>query len=408
VTESAGAGGTNGHEAWLAAMASRFERSARAPRPVPAPPAEWRARAESLAAAPGVARLVVGAADTRDVARRLAAGVAEAFAQAGDEGARVVVEGLAGLGALLGGGRLLHGTGSWGLAGILRDGAVRAGGDGLSGEVAVTDVDDPAIYVCRTVSLFNYYSAACFGYMNANRSGEDLRVSSVRAGLPWLADFFTEQFFGEGASTVEERSPAPRARVVRHRTIESDERLRRAYDRAASMAASREFPARPGPLARVVGHESEEAAFSNAIFAISQRARALDPAFAPGGQALCAAVERHAPALRARLLCPLAEDDDATRARKARTLAALGDQFPCVLVIDPAGLDVRQPSYFWTGEGLVEGAIDATRMVAVHVPERCRGAVAGQLQGAGLAGVQVHPLEHFEALRLVAEVVPGA
>jgi hypothetical protein len=393
-------------EPWIDRMTSRFRRLSRPPPSAPPLPARWQAGVAALAEAPGVARLVVGATHRAEVEQRLGAAIAEAQAQAGDEGARLVVDGMAGLGATLGTPRLLHGTGSWALAGILRDGEVRAGGDGLSGEVAITDVDDPDIYVCRTVGVFNLYSAASFGYMNANRSGEDLRISAVRGGWPWLADFFVRVFFGEGALVLDEHAPVAAARMVRHRTPETDEALRRAYDRALALAADGAFPAHGTALARVVGVASEEATLANALFAVAARARREAPDFQATGAALAAAVKRHAPALRARLLCPLPDDDEAARARKAATLAALGEQFPCVLVLDDEGLSVRAPSYFWTGECLVSGAVEATRLRAVYAPGARAGEVRAGLDRAGLELVEVLPLEHFEALRLVAEVAP--
>lgn len=399
---------TDHDQQWMDRMVSRFlllSRSAQRTAP-PGPVAAWRARVAELARAPGVARLVVGAAGAEEVEQRLAAGIAEAHAQAGDEGAHLVVDGMADLGAMLGDSRLLHGTGSWGLAGILRDGEVRAGGDGLTGEVAITDVDDRAIYVCRTLSLFNYYSAASFGYMNANLSGEDLRVSAVRAGRPWVADFFMAQFFGDGAPVIEEPQPGPPVRLVRHRTREMDESLLRAYDLALAKAEAGAFPAQPRSLARAVGVASDEASFANVIFAIFQRARGEDPGFEPVREAMCAAVLRHAPALRSRLLCPLPGDDEAALLRKERTLAALREQFPCVLLLDDEGVDVQEPSYFWTGECLVEGSIEARRILAVYVPQALRAEVRAQLDAAGLGRAEVRPIEHFEALRLVAESVP--
>lgn len=387
---------------WLDAILARFTELSlkQAPGRPPPCPDVWRERAAALESVATHLSLHRGAPGPASVRLQLA--MDEAYAQAGPRGGELMLESVASIASLIGSGRLLHGTSSWAFSRILDDGEVRAGGDGLTGEIAITNILDPSIYVCESVNLLGLYTAVAFAHMNANRSGEELMVSAVRSGRWWLADFLDKLLFAEGSPTAD-GLVGRRSRVVRHRTLEMEDALRKAYEQALDLARRGELDVDVRQLSRRVGLAPEDAAFVNALCAVANRAER--EAVRSGAMILPIpeAVLRWAPRLRGELLCPLPEDDEAERTRKQNTLSALESQFPCVLVIDPEGIDVRRPPYHWTGECLIQGTFPARNIVAVHAPEKELSRVRSELSAAGLHHVEVGALEAFEILRMVAE-----
>jgi len=311
---------------------------------------------------------------------RVRAAVDLAYAQAGQSGAELVVEALGHLDALRQRQPVLHGTGSWALAGLLRDGFLRAGGDGQTGEVAITGVVEPDLFVLHWLTPFSLYAAAAFAYMNADYQHEGLLVSATRAGQPYIGAFVAELLFGpEEGPFLGPGAQGLRTDLVRHRLPERDELFRQAC-------------------------KDVETALANVLFSVQLRMQS-DPGLAelPVPDQFRAAVHRYAAEQRERLLGSVDGETPAARQAKEARLAELGQQYPVILLLDPDAIPGRpDPSYPWTDERRVAGRIDAKHITHLLAPSTQLESVRTQLEAAGRCP-QVLPLEWFEALRLIAE-----
>jgi hypothetical protein len=234
-------------------------------------------------------------------------------------------------------------------------------------------------------------------------------ISAERSGKRPIAEFFDALLFGDEPRFTPQT--ATRARwLIRHRSLAMDGSLAAAYERALELARAgqltgdgREYSRRLAPP------DDRDAALHNVLSAIVARMSA-DPRLMelPGKRRLAAAVEQFAPELRRRLHCPLLEDDVAERARKAAVLTALGDQFPCILTLELAGIDCRtDPGYPWTDERLVAEPISVARILSVHAPLDQQAKLRSALVRAGAPHAELVPLEDIEAMRLVAEATPN-
>lgn len=369
---------------------------------VPAAPEEWLARAARLARALEPRAHCVDDVTAAELERRLSRAVSVAYSQAGAAGAALALDTLPRFAALLRSGYWIHGTGSWALDGILRDSALRPGGDGYTGEVALTGIEQPEVFVCLARSVVALYAAATFAHTNADSTGAELTISAVRAGHVPLAAFVSVLLFAQGEPRLTEEWLDKARSLVRYRTLEMEQALCAAFDEVLERAARDALPGDGRQYSRRLGPPADHAtAVNNALAAVVMRmARASRLPSTPAADRLRRGVLAHAPALRARLLCALPEDDAARTAEKARILEALKAQFPVLLAIDSTGLSCRaDPAYAWTDERLVGSPIPLSAVRAVYAPLVRHAALAGRLG----AGVELLPLEDFEVMRLVAE-----
>jgi hypothetical protein len=336
--------------------------------------------AERLAADPRFVRLVPDAASEEDVARRIARASGalgapfEAFARALSRFAELQTPGLA-----------LHGTGSWALSGILRDGAIVAGGDGLTGEVAMTNVVERDVFVLSWRSPFAFYAAAAFAHWNAGSRQVALEWSATSAGHVPIDEMLMLLLFVEGDPIIGRGRGATYFRV---RDPEADRVSLAALERLVQRARENELPRDLGRGGRRVGPVTPELCEDNLVYAIRTLAN---------GEPMRDAILRWAPRLRAMLGCALPEDSAEERARKAAVVASLAAQHPVVLAVD--AVECRaDPSYPWSPERRVSDRIPLDRIRVAWVPEAQRAAAS-----RSLPHVEVLPLEDFELLRAVAE-----
>jgi hypothetical protein len=394
-----------------ALRAQRFARICRQQRRVrpPAAPASWRQAAGALAGGIDSALACIDAPALPELAARVGLAIDEAYRQAGSRGAGLVVTGLRRIAELHQPDHLVHGTGSWALSGILRDGALVPGGDGLTGEVALTNMQQRDLFVCELNDAASMYAAASFAYMNAACVGDGLLVSAVRAGSVPIAELVGLLLFGDENPVLTPQWSDLARRMIRFRTLERDSTLGRACDEALRLARSGDLKGDGRQYSRRLGApDDSEVALTNVYAAIVDRiARDTDLLRLRNEERLAAGVRRYAPELKQLLLCPLTEDDAAERDRKSTLLEALQHQFPVILVLNGDGIACRaDPNYPWSDERLVRQPIDAARIDYAYVPLDVMGVVQNALNRAGLQRAEVVPLEELEAVRLVAEAVP--
>jgi hypothetical protein len=370
------------------------------------PPAErWQRAARELAGSVDPERVCVEPITRAQLEHRLIAALGEAQAQAGDAGAELFLSGIERLGARLGSGQLLHGTGSWALSGILRDGALVPGGDGLTGEVALTAIVQPDLFVCLSTGPLSMYAAAAFAYSNCGLSTPRLVLSAERAGMRSIAEFFSVLVFAEQARFTPSSAELVHW-LVRHRTAAMDQSLGAACDRALELAASARLAGDgAGATRRLAPPTDRDAAFDNVLAAVVASMNAVPELMRiPAERRLGAGVLALCPVLKSRLLCPLPGDDADEHCRKAAVLAALSEQFPCVLTLDQQGVECRaDPGYPWTDERLVRHRIGADRIATLHAPLEHHEKLRTALVRCGLGQAELLPLEDIESLRLLGE-----
>jgi hypothetical protein len=373
------------------------------------PPERWRRAAKDLAQSLDPARICVDQPARAELEQRLVLATAEAHAQAGHAGAALLLSGVERLRAQPANGRLLHGTGSWALSGVFRDGALTPGGDGLTGEVALTDIHQPHVFVCISTGPLSLYASATFAHANCGRSTTTLAISAERSGKRPIAEFFDALVFGDEARFTPHTAARARS-LVRHRTLAMESALAAAYAQALELARIGQLAGDGREVARrLASPDDRDAALQNVLSAIVARVSADSRLMElPAEVRLAAAVEQLAPELRRRLHCPLPDDDAEERARKNAVLTALGGQFPCILTLDESGIDARaDPDYPWTDERLVDEPIEVGRIVSVHAPLDQHAKLRPALRRAGASHAELLPLEDIEAMRLVAEATPG-
>jgi hypothetical protein len=371
--------------------------------PAPAPPA-LRDPAVTRLGSLLPAALLVDDPTTPNLRECLPAAVDVAFAQAGPEGVDLLADGLGWIAAMSGGDWILHGTGSWALDGILRDGKVRAGGDGMSREVAITGVVEPDIFVLRWQSPLSLYSAAAFAYMNADWRQDHLLLSAVRLGRPYVGDLLAELAFPQEEGSFLAASPMTRAVLTRHRLPERDAHFREGLAALEELIRRGDTTAATRPLERGLAVSDGDSALTNVLFAIQLQMRKDSPSGStPEAERFVRAAHRVIELLRPCLLCPEPGDSPARLARKEATARALRAQFPVILVAEAADLDCRvDPSYPWSDERRVPGAMEVRSLTHVLVPSAHVTALERRREQAGLVAA-ILPLEYFESMRLVAE-----
>jgi hypothetical protein len=369
----------------------------------------WGPLAEALADANDPALACIDAPERSSFAARIAMGLSEAERQAGQPGQELVLQSLRRITATARPSLLVHGTGSWALSGILRDGALVPGGDGMTGEVALTNLTQSDLFLCAWDDPTSLYAACAFAYMNAGWSGEGLRLSAVRGGGLPIHEFVGLLLFGEGEPVLTPEQASVLRRMRRFRTLEQDTTLAAAYDRALDLAERGELRGDGRQYTRRLGAADDDAAaFTNACATVVARmAQAPELMKLPSERRLAAGVVAFVETLKPTLLCPLPDDDSDEQARKLATLQALTAQFPVVIVLDGEHLSTRRdPGYPWSSERLVGDAIPASRIALVYVPLSELPGVRSALRRADLEHAMAVPLEELEGLRLVAEAVP--
>ncbi len=390
--------------------AERFARICRKQALFAGAPAEcWNETAARLADSIRSALVCIDAPDRPTFAARIALALAEAERQLGERGSALVSDSLGRIAATARPELLVHGTGSWALSGILRDGALVPGGDGMTGEVALTNLVQPDLFSCAWDDPTSLYAACAFAYMNAGCSGEALRLSAVAAGGLPIHVLVAMLLFGEGEPRLEPAQADVLRRMFRYRTLEQDTTLARAYERALELAQRGELRGDGRQYTRRLGApDDDDAAFTNACATVVARMAGTPELLElPNETRLAAGVKAFADALKGSLLCPLPTDDDDERTRKLALLDALRSQFPVVLVIDGGGVPTRpDPGYPWSSERLVADRIPAERIRLIYVPLEEMPLIGRALARAGLRNTLAVPLEELEALRLVAEAVP--
>lgn len=376
-----------------------YERPARAP-------AKWHERAADVAATLDPAMLCIDAPSREAFTDRVQLALDDAWAQAGDAGAELVLDALPRLARVAGSRRLVHGTGSWALEGILRDGQIMPGGDGLTGEVALTGIEQSDIFVCEANGSLALYAAAMFAHTNAGWAGDELRISAVRTGRIPAAAFVGLLLFAQGDPVL---SPAwlDMARsLIRFRTLEMDEALLAAYDDVLRRAHADDLPGDGRQYSRRLGTPDDHAtAVNNALAAVVARMSAdAEIMKVPARERLRAGTLRYAPALRERLLCALPGDAQEVLEEKRAVLEDLGKQYPVVLTIEPDGIECRaDPGYAWSDERLVGHPIPLAAVTQIYAPLDRHASLRPRLDPA----VELRPQEDLEVLRLVAEAPPG-
>lgn len=369
---------------------------------VPPAPARLRAAVHTAARAVPDASLFLDAPDPAERERRLTGAVDRIHAAAGPRIAAHLAGTLARWGALAARGDLLHGTGSWALRGILSDGALRPGGDGMTGEVATTGIPEDAVYLIAPNTPLALHAALTFAHGNTGFAAATRDPGPARAGLPPVAQVFSAAFFGP------ELADAWRT-VQRLRTAGMEACRLAALERAVAQARDGTLPADAVRAQRTLGAPDLALATANLLAAVGSRA-ARDPALAalPPDRRLAAELIAQAAALRGALLCPVPGDPARVLARKARTLAALARQFPCVLQLRSDGISARPaPDYPWTGERLSIDPVPVTALAALWVPGRARARARAWLRRHDLAAVPVRDLDRLEDLRFVMEQPSG-
>lgn len=372
-------------------------------------PAPHGERAAPLALARAVAPDLVcfDAPDSDTWLARVALALDRAYAQSGRDGARWIGEALTLAGDLSQGRFLVHGTGSWALAAIARDGALVPGGDGLTGEVALTHSRARDLYVCEGTDPASLYAAASFAYMNCAFDATRLELSAERAGARGVAEVFLVLLFGDDVPVLDARTERLARGLVRHRTLGMELALKAALERATELARRGELVGDGREHMRRLGTPDDaEAAFENVLAAIVERLEGVPHLVQVAAvERLARAVLELGPALERELLAPHAEDEPQRAAYKRDTLVALARQYPCVLVLDADGIEHRPaPSYAYSNERLVGQAIGLAALRRILVPHRDIDAARVLLAEAGVAP-EIAALECFEAWRLVAECV---
>lgn len=395
----------------LPAMIRRFAEVARARSMAPPAPAPEGVRAPALAQLSTLdpATLAVTEPARADLETALAVAVDTAFAQGDVEGVSLLVAGLgwiAGMASL--GNWILHGTGSWALASILTDGAVRAGGDGMTGEVAITGVLEPDVFVLRWGSPLSLYSAAAFAYMNAGYRRDTLRLSALRQGRPHVGDLLAELAFPLAEGSYLDASPRLSEQLTRHRLLGRDAHFRQALANLEQRLEQGDTAWTTEPMQRSMTVNDADAAQSNVQFAV-QRQLQTEPSPTSEAQTELARVTRASRRvigfLRSCLLCSDPETPAELQAHTTRAARELADQHPVILIARTTDHDCRpDPSYHWSDERRIPGSLALGSITHVLVPqsrmadlERCGPPVGLQ--------AEILPLEYFEALRLVAENV---
>jgi hypothetical protein len=301
---------------------------------------------------------------------------------------------------------LVHGTGSWALRGILRDRQLTPGGDGLTGEVALTGVQQSDIFVCLSRTPLALYAGAMFAHTNAGWSGDELMVSAVRTGRVPVAAFVGLLLFAQGDPVLSEEWLEMARSLTRFRTLEMDEALLAAYDDVLARAEAGVLRGDGRQYSRRLGTpDDHDTAVNNALAAVVERMnRDPDTMKVPAPERLRAGTLRFGPFLRQRLLCPLTGDSPVVVERKRTILRELREQFPVVLGIAPAGIDARpDPAYAWSDERLVGHPIPLSAVVQVYAPADRHS----ELRPVLAPSVDLEPLEDLEVLRLVAEAWVG-
>jgi hypothetical protein len=390
-------------EKFLAERFTRIRSVQRLPTIEPAGPA--RAAGLELATEERVRRLVPDPVGEADVAARIARALAAGVSLGGDLDSLVTA--VRRLARLRSPEMLLHGTGSWALAGILRCGAIVPGGDGLTGEVAMTNVVEPDVFVIEWRSSLAFYGAAAFAYMNAawTEGRGEAALWSPRLGHARLEDFFSILLFDDADPNELNARDRPEPRYWRVRDPAADAVTRMALERLVDLARADALPEDVGRRHRELGAISPEVAENNVLYAILELAgREPELRSLPSAARMKLAVLRYAPRLRALLCCALPEDNEEARRRKEAFIEQSRQQFPVVMALDSLGLSPREdPTYPWSPERRVHGRIPLERVRHVWVPEGRRLEVADALVASEGTGVQVHPLEDFALLRVIAE-----
>ncbi len=369
-------------------------------------PGSWHARAAEVARPIDPSRLCVDAPSRTLFAARVAAALDDAYAQAGDAGAELVLDALPRLAAICGSGCLTHGTGSWALEGILGDGQLTPGGDGMTGEVALSGIAQPDVFVCLATSALALYAAATFAHTNAGWTGGELAVSAVRTGRVPVAAFVGVLLFAQGDPVLSPEWLEMARNLIRFRTLEMDKALLAAYDDVLRRAASGDLPGDGRQYSRRLGTpDDHELSVNNVLAAVVARMGA-DPEImkVAARERLRAGTLRYAPVLRDSLMCALPGEAAPVVERKRVVLAALRRQYPVVLAIRPEGVEVRtDPGYAWSDERLVRHAIPLSAVSHVFAPLDRHPELRPKLAPA----IELCPLEDLEVLRLVAEGVAG-
>jgi hypothetical protein len=389
--------------------AERFARVCREQSACAVADERWLELARATAEAIDPAVVCIDAPSRPTFAARIAVGLTEASRQASERGVELVLAGLRRIAQARRSEYLVHGTGSWALSGILRDGALIPGGDGMTGEVALTNLEQSDLFVCVWDEPTSMYAALAFAYMNAGTVGDRFLLSALRAGRLPIAELFGLLLFGSDPAAISQEERALLRRMLRYRTLEHDSTLARAYERARELARRGELPGDGRQYTRRLGAVDDDgAAFTNACATVVAAMRRNPELMKlPSDSRLAAGVLAHATALERALLCPMPSDDADEVVRKQATLGALKEQFPVVLVIDGESITQRRdPGYPWSTERLVGAPIPADRIVVAYVPLGEMPGVERALVRAGLGRAVAAPMEELEGIRLVSEAVP--
>lgn len=371
----------------------------------PAPPAIRHSTETILTSVPPAVLCPDAPADT-ELRHRAHRAADLAYAQAGEDGVQLLQRGLRRLAQLAAEAPVLHGTGSWALRGILRDGWMRASGDGMSGEVAITSVWEPDVFVILWKGPLSLYCAAAFAYMNAGYQRDAFQISARRAGREPVGEFVSELLFGDAEGPFVGPHPQFENRLTRYRLASRDAFFHQAQEALARLVASGDGTAATRPLQRRIAVTDPESALDNLLFAVQHRMQ-TDPALTrrPEAERFASAARWVAERLRGQSLFVAPGDTPAERERKEHRCRALRHQYPVLLLIDPKGLDCRvEPNYPWADERRVEREISARAIKYILVPDIHVKELRSSLTTHGLAP-EVLPLEYFEGLRLFAESV---